>query len=83
MNKNCFWNLIDNALKNAENGELSISFSYFGYVNKETQDTVEIDYTSLGISFEHLILLLETFASEDKIELVNTENMGYFIYRRQ
>lgn len=43
---------------------------------------VEIDYTKWGFDFDGLVSVLEELDKDGYIELVDTNNMGYLIYKK-
>lgn len=79
MNKNEFWMTIKELFKEADRNELGIAFSFFGY--KQNEEIIEIDYDSMGLTFETLISLLEELNKDGLVELIDTNNMGYLIYK--
>ena len=83
MNKNEFWDTIKDLFDKADNGELGTVGDGFGYVDKETYNSIEIDYTKFGLDFNALIALLEELDKDGFIEFVNTNNMCYLVYKNK
>ncbi len=82
MNKKSFWNLIKDCFSKAENKMLSIAFNSLCYEDKTSGDIIDIEYKELGIDFDTLLELLKELEKENYIELIDTNNMGYFIYQK-
>lgn len=82
MNKKDFWNYIEPYFDKAE--ELGIAFKSLCYRKKGGSDIdiVELDYRQFGLDFQGLISILEELEKDGLIKLEDTDNMGYFIYKK-
>lgn len=82
MNKNELWKVIEPLLNKANEDEIGIAFSTFGYIDKNTQEMIEIDYSQWGLDFKALVSLFEELDKDGLIDFVDTNNMGYLIYKK-
>ena len=82
MSKEFFWSLIKDEFEKAEQGILSIFFSSLGYRKKDTIELVEIEYQKYGITLNMALMYLKVLASENLIDLIDSENMGYYILKK-
>ena len=82
MSKEFFWSLIKDEFEKAEQGILSIFFSSLGYRKKGTIERIEIEYQKYGITLNMALMYLKVLASENLIELIDSENMGYYIMKK-
>ena len=82
MNKKDFWNYLESVFNKSQ--EMGISFTSLCYRKKGGSDIdiVEIDYKQFGLDFQGLLTVLEEFEKEELIMLEQTNNMGYFIYKK-
>ena len=82
MNKKDFWNYLESVFNKSE--EMGISFTSLCYRKNGGSDIdiVEIDYKQFGLDFQGLLTVLEEFEKEGLIMLEQTNNMGYFIYKK-
>lgn len=82
MSKKEFWDIIKDLFDKADNGELGTTGIGFGYIDKKTYEGVDVDYAKYELDFNELIKLLEELDKEGAIELVDTNNMCYLVYKK-
>lgn len=82
MNKQQFWTIINNAFDKAEDGLLCLSVDFLGYHDKDSGDIAEVDYAAEDLTLEILINYLRELEKDKLINLIDTENMNYFITRK-
>lgn len=80
MNKNEFWKVIEPLFDKAE--DVGIIGTVFGYVDKTKYEVIEIDYSQWGLDFKALVSLFEELDKDGLIDFVDTNNMGYLIYKK-
>ena len=81
MNKNSFWNKISKYFELAKDNELATLGTWLGYLDKN-ENTIEIDYKSMGINYQNLISLFEELQNDNLIEIIDSNNMGYYIIKK-
>ena len=82
MNKNEFWKVIEPLFDKAEDEEIGITGTSFGYVDKTKYEGIEIDQSQWGLDFKALVSLFEELDKDDFIDFIDTNNMGYLIYKK-
>lgn len=82
MNKTEFWNYIKPYFDKAENAELVVMGSAFGYIDKKTYEGIEINYTGFNLDFFGLVSLLKELDADGLVEFIDPNNMQYIIHKR-
>ena len=82
MNKNIFWDKLNGLFKMSSSGELGIIGSSLAYLD-ENEEPIEVNYKEWGVKdFKELLSLLESLSRDNLINLIDTNNMGYFIEKK-
>lgn len=82
MNKNIFWNKLNRVFEQSKDADVGIVGESLGYIDKNGNG-VEVDYKSWGVKdFNELLSLLKSLSCDNLINLINTNNMGYFIEKK-